>query len=189
MGCNEHKPKGELIRVVRSPEGEISLDFTGKKNGQRRVSLQKRPPACGKPQKAIGSTAYWNARFPTRCTKRWRGRLTAMGTPDRTLGALGLCAKARALVCGTPMVCEALAGRRKPMLAVLAADNSAATDKRLEDKCRYYGVPTVRIAQDGEALARAVGKSGRLAAVAITDENLCRLVRSTLDTRNENHNA
>ena len=88
-----------------------------------------------------------------------------MGTPDRTLGALGLCAKARALVCGTPMVCEALAGRRKPMLAVLAADNSAATDKRLEDKCRYYGVPTVRIAQDGEALARAVGKSGRLAAV------------------------
>ena len=107
-----------------------------------------------------------------------------MGTPDRTLGALGLCAKARALVCGTPMVCEALAGRRKPMLAVLAADNSAATDK-----CRYYGVPTVRIAQDGEALVRAVGKSGRLAAVAITDENLCRLVRSTLDTRNENHNA
>ena len=34
MGCNEHKPKGELIRVVRSPEGEISLDFTGRKNGR-----------------------------------------------------------------------------------------------------------------------------------------------------------
>ena len=28
LGCNEHKPKGELLRVVRSPEGEISLDFT-----------------------------------------------------------------------------------------------------------------------------------------------------------------
>lgn len=34
MGCNEHKPKSELLRVVRSPEGEISLDFTGKKNGR-----------------------------------------------------------------------------------------------------------------------------------------------------------
>lgn len=34
MGCNEHKPKQELLRVVRSPEGEISLDFTGKKNGR-----------------------------------------------------------------------------------------------------------------------------------------------------------
>ena len=31
-GCREHKPKKELIRVVRSPEGEISIDFTGKKS-------------------------------------------------------------------------------------------------------------------------------------------------------------
>ena len=34
MGCNEHKPKLELLRVVRSPEGETSLDFTGKKSGR-----------------------------------------------------------------------------------------------------------------------------------------------------------
>ena len=34
LGCNEHKPKAELLRVVRSPEGEISLDFTGKKSGR-----------------------------------------------------------------------------------------------------------------------------------------------------------
>ncbi len=34
LGCNEHKPKRELLRVVRDPEGEISLDFTGKKSGR-----------------------------------------------------------------------------------------------------------------------------------------------------------
>jgi len=34
LGCREHKPKGELIRVVRSPEGEVSLDFRGKKPGR-----------------------------------------------------------------------------------------------------------------------------------------------------------
>ena len=34
LGCNEHKPKAELLRVVKSPEGEISLDFTGKKSGR-----------------------------------------------------------------------------------------------------------------------------------------------------------
>ena len=34
LGCNEHKPKKELLRVVRTPEGEILLDFTGKKNGR-----------------------------------------------------------------------------------------------------------------------------------------------------------
>lgn len=34
VGCREHKPKSELIRVVRSPEGEVSLDFRGKKPGR-----------------------------------------------------------------------------------------------------------------------------------------------------------
>ena len=33
-GCSEHKPKKELVRVVRSPEGEISLDFRGKAPGR-----------------------------------------------------------------------------------------------------------------------------------------------------------
>jgi predicted RNA-binding protein YlxR (DUF448 family) len=31
---NEMKPKQELIRVVRSPEGEVSIDPTGKKSGR-----------------------------------------------------------------------------------------------------------------------------------------------------------
>jgi predicted RNA-binding protein YlxR (DUF448 family) len=34
LGCNAHKPKRELLRVVRTPEGEIVLDFTGKKSGR-----------------------------------------------------------------------------------------------------------------------------------------------------------
>ncbi len=34
LGCNESKPKTDLIRIVRSPEGEISLDATGKKSGR-----------------------------------------------------------------------------------------------------------------------------------------------------------
>jgi predicted RNA-binding protein YlxR (DUF448 family) len=33
-GCQARKAKKELIRVVRSPEGEISLDLTGKKSGR-----------------------------------------------------------------------------------------------------------------------------------------------------------
>ncbi|MCI8869873.1 MAG: YlxR family protein [Lawsonibacter sp.] len=34
VGCREMKPKKELIRVVRAPEGEVSLDFRGKKPGR-----------------------------------------------------------------------------------------------------------------------------------------------------------
>ncbi len=34
LGCGEMKPKKELIRAVKSPEGEISLDLTGRKPGR-----------------------------------------------------------------------------------------------------------------------------------------------------------
>ena len=34
MGCRERKAKRDLIRVVRTPEGEVCLDFVGKKNGR-----------------------------------------------------------------------------------------------------------------------------------------------------------
>ncbi len=33
-GCSVRKPKSELIRIVRSPEGDISIDKTGKKPGR-----------------------------------------------------------------------------------------------------------------------------------------------------------
>lgn len=33
-GCMQRKPKKELVRVVRSPEGDISLDYSGKKPGR-----------------------------------------------------------------------------------------------------------------------------------------------------------
>lgn len=34
VGCRVMKDKRELLRVVKSPEGDISLDFTGKKAGR-----------------------------------------------------------------------------------------------------------------------------------------------------------
>ena len=34
LGCREMRNKRDLIRVVRSPEGELSLDFRGKKPGR-----------------------------------------------------------------------------------------------------------------------------------------------------------
>ncbi len=43
-GCREGKPKKELIRVVRSPEGAISLDFRGKAPG--RGAYLCPDPAC-----------------------------------------------------------------------------------------------------------------------------------------------
>lgn len=33
-GCNERRQKKDLIRIIRTPEDEIVVDFTGKKNGR-----------------------------------------------------------------------------------------------------------------------------------------------------------
>ena len=33
-GCGAKRPKIELIRVVREPDGQVSLDFKGKKSGR-----------------------------------------------------------------------------------------------------------------------------------------------------------
>ena len=34
MACNEEKEKKDLIRIVRSKEGVLDIDLTGKKNGR-----------------------------------------------------------------------------------------------------------------------------------------------------------
>ena len=34
VGCGEHLPKNTLIRVLRTPEGEIVLDLVGKRSGR-----------------------------------------------------------------------------------------------------------------------------------------------------------
>lgn len=50
-GCGEMKPKKELVRVVKTPEGEISLDPTGKMNG-RGAYLCKDPQCLRKAQRS-----------------------------------------------------------------------------------------------------------------------------------------
>ena len=57
IGCREQKMKSELIRVVRSPEGEVSLDFRGKAPG--RGAYLCRDAACLK--KALRSRALERA--------------------------------------------------------------------------------------------------------------------------------
>lgn len=34
MACNEQKEKKDLIRIVKSKDGKIEIDLTGKKNGR-----------------------------------------------------------------------------------------------------------------------------------------------------------
>ncbi len=63
LGCREHKPKPELIRVVRSPEGEVSLDFKGKKPG-RGAYVCPDPECLKKARKARALERAFSAPLP-----------------------------------------------------------------------------------------------------------------------------
>lgn len=75
LGCNEHKPKKELLRVVRTPEGEILLDFTGKKSGRgayicRDVVCLKKARKSGRIDRAL------NVSVPPDVWERMEGELS-----------------------------------------------------------------------------------------------------------------
>lgn len=73
LGCREMKPKRELIRAVKSPEGVISLDFKGKAAGRGAYICPSKD--CLK--KAIKGKALEKAfprRYRPRCTKSLNGR-------------------------------------------------------------------------------------------------------------------
>ena len=63
LGCREMKPKRELIRAVRSPEGEISLDFKGKKPG-RGAYLCPDPACLAKARKSRALERAFSAQIP-----------------------------------------------------------------------------------------------------------------------------
>ena len=96
-------------------------------------------------------------------------------TTRRTLGLLGLATRAGRVIVGVPLICTALPqkGSKRPLLVLVAGDASAATQKKITDKCSFYGVRQITLPTDCEQLALTVGKRGAaVAAVGITEEHL-----------------
>ena len=90
---------------------------------------------------------------------------------SRVLSYIGIAKKAGKLTFGTDAVCDALRrGGRNPVFA--ASDISAATEKKRTDKCTFYGVKLDRLDADTSGLGHAIGKTGAVAAVYVTDEGL-----------------
>lgn len=103
---------------------------------------------------------------------------------ERAQRYLGLAARARALVIGTPLICTALSRAAKgktPLVVLVAADASANTKKRLTDRTAFYGVDCITLPHTCAELAHIIGKKEALvAAVGVTDENLSAAIRTAL---------
>ena len=72
MGCNNPKEKNDLLRIVKSKEGEISVDLTGKKNG-RGAYICKDEECLKKLQKSKRLERVFEAELPEEIYENIRG--------------------------------------------------------------------------------------------------------------------
>lgn len=75
-GCREMKPKRELVRVVRSAEGEISLDFKGKSPG-RGAYVCPRAECLKKAEKSKALERALNVKIPDEIYSQLSQRMEA----------------------------------------------------------------------------------------------------------------
>lgn len=75
-GCGEHFPKKELVRIVHSPEGDISVDLTGRKAG-RGAYLCRNPECLRKAQKAKRLERAFDCPIPEEVYQRLEEELKA----------------------------------------------------------------------------------------------------------------
>ena len=86
---------------------------------------------------------------------------------------LGFAMRAGKIIVGTDLVCRAMpSGRVK--LAVISHEASDSTKKKLTTKCEFYGVRSIVADIEIDELARIMGKSCAVVAVAVTDEAFAR---------------
>ena len=74
-GCGEHFAKSELIRVLRTPDGEITLDLVGKKSG-RGAYICKKASCLKKARKAKRLESSLEVSIPDEVYDRLEEELT-----------------------------------------------------------------------------------------------------------------
>ncbi len=105
---------------------------------------------------------------------------------SKICGMLGLCRKAGKLIAGTDLVVEAIRSKKSMVkLVLLSADASDNTVKKIRNCCVHHEKKLCVLKQDGELLAKTIGKTGVISACAIVDEGLAKALMALLSTNNE----
>ena len=100
---------------------------------------------------------------------------------ERIRGMLGLSMRAGKLIIGTEMICRAMP-RGEVRLVVMSSSVSAATRKKLTNKCEFYGIELVEVEMNTEQLGHLLGKTYTPAAVAVMDEGIAEQIKRASDS-------
>lgn len=99
---------------------------------------------------------------------------------EKTLSYIGLCKKSGKLVAGTDLTTEAIRAG-KVRAAFTSSDASANTVKRISDGCGYRNLQYASLPFTSEQLGGAIGKSGGIASIGITDGSFAEMILKSLD--------
>ena len=177
LGCREMKPKRELTRVVRSPEGQVSLDARGKAPG--RGAYVCRSAECLK--KAMRSHAIDRALGVTVPQELYETlRLEMEALPDRFADddVRALARKGGNIVLGEEQA-GAAARASRARLMLLASDAGGHTVRRAKSFVAGTAQPLLTLPYTRDELGDALGTTS-CAIAAITDVQLALAFVKTL---------
>lgn len=101
--------------------------------------------------------------------------------PGKLEGFLGIAAKAGKLVYGCELTVDAIrGGKNAPYLVLLAENASLGTKKRVHNSCTYYHREIAELPISCDNLSHAVGKSGLIAVIAVTDRGFAEAIKKLL---------
>ena len=151
------KSKKEMIRVIRTSEGEFLLDATGRKNGRGAYLC----PNGGCLAKAVKNKGL---------ERSFKQAMIGLATKAGNVASGEFCTEK-----------EVKSGRA--CLVIVADDASDNTKKKFQNMCDFYQVP-IYFYKDKETLGHAMGKEFR-ASLVVLDEGFAKGIRKHIDTENQ----
>ncbi len=167
-GCRQVKDQVELVRFVRSPEGEILADLKGRLPGRGAYVCNSR--AC---VEAAVNKKQFDRAFKQSCQQTSADNLVKAISHEllaHLASLLGMARKSASFVAGSNAVLDALSRRKKLAVIILAQDISPQIGEKVRRKAEYQKIVTNRLFDKIE-LGRILGRAER-SVVGLPDGKL-----------------
>ena len=181
MGCGERKPKQELIRIVRTPDGNFVIDETGKTPG-RGAYLCKNKACLEKAKKTRKVERSFVQMFPPETYKEMEDALTK----KKCRNLLTICRKAGKLEAGFARAKDAIQGGYAACI-LLTADLSEKSRKEVLYFAEKQHVPVVQTNWEMAEVRLLFGQ--RAGILTICETGFAQRIQALLQTESSSSNG